>query len=359
MQPFMSLPLSKESQSLGYRFPAEWEPQEAIWFAWPTRKDLWKGVLGRVRKQLAELYVLASRFQAVRILCPAFAQKELKLLMAEAGDVSNVEFYDYQTDDVWIRDYGPLFLLNENGTETVIVDWNFNAWGNKVPLRDRNNAATAWISSRLGIRRLEMNSVLEGGAVESNGSGALLTSEAVLLNPNRNGSVTVVEVNRKLAEGLAIDQVFWLKDGLVGDDTDGHVDNLARFFKVDAILTVAVPKPETPNAPALEENARRIREFSTKDGQPYEVLYMPLPDPIYLRGELLPASYMNYLVLNEAVLVPTYNQLEKDTQAIEILSKCFPDREVIGFDCRDILQEGGAIHCMSQHQPSIRQKVEL
>ncbi len=350
----MPLSSSEIPQALGYRFPAEWERQEAVWFAWPTRDDLWEGVLVRVREQLAALYVLAARFQAVRILCPAFVQEELKLLMDGAGDASNVELYDYQVDDVWIRDYGPLFLLNENATETVIADWTFNAWGNKVPLRERNNAANAWIADRLGVRRLKMDSVLEGGAVESNGAGALLTSEAVLLNPNRNGSVTAVEMNRQLADGLATDQVFWLKDGLVGDDTDGHVDNLARFFKTDAILTVAVSEPDNPNASALEENVRRIQGFSTKGGRPYEVVRLPLPDPVKLRGELLPASYMNYLVLNGAVLVPTYNQPEKDTQAIRILSDCFPEREIIGFDCRDILHEGGAIHCMSQHQPAVR-----
>ena len=341
-------------KELGYRFPADWEPQAAVWFAWPTRDDLWAGVLPRVREQLAALYVLAARFQPVGVLCPESAQADLQALMAQAGDASGVTLYNYQTDDVWCRDYGPLFLLNEDGTELCITDWTYNAWGNKYPLQQRDNNAPAWIADQVGVRRFVFDTVLEGGAIESNGAGQLLTTELVLLNLNRNGEMRKQQIEARLAAGLGINEVLWLHDGLVGDDTDGHIDNLARFFKDDGILMASVTDTEDDNFAALSENTRRIQAFRTPTGQPYATVSLPLPEPIYLDGTRLAASYMNYLVLNGAVLVPTYGQPRRDAEALEIIADCYPSREVVGFDCRDIIREGGAIHCMSQHQPAVR-----
>ena len=341
-------------KELGYRFPADWEPQAAVWFAWPTRDDLWAGVLPRVREQLAALYVLAARFQPVGVLCPESAQVDLQALMAQAGDASGVTLYNYQTDDVWCRDYGPLFLLNEDGTELCITDWTYNAWGNKYPLQQRDNNAPAWIADQVGVRRFVFDTVLEGGAIESNGAGQLLTTELVLLNLNRNGEMRKQQIEARLAAGLGINEVLWLHDGLVGDDTDGHIDNLARFFKDDGILMASVTDTEDDNFAALSENTRRIQAFRTPTGQPYATVSLPLPEPIYLDGTRLAASYMNYLVLNGAVLVPTYGQPRRDAEALEIIADCYPSREVVGFDCRDIVREGGAIHCMSQHQPAVR-----
>ena len=341
-------------KELGYRFPADWEPQAAVWFAWPTRDDLWAGVLPRVREQLAALYVLAARFQPVSVLCPQSAQADLQALMAQAGDASGVTLYNYQTDDVWCRDYGPLFLLNEDGTELCITDWTYNAWGNKYPLQQRDNNAPAWIADQVGVRRFVFDTVLEGGAIESNGAGQLLTTELVLLNLNRNGEMRKQQIEARLAAGLGINEVLWLHDGLVGDDTDGHIDNLARFFKDDGILMASVTDSEDNNFAALSENTRRIQAFRTPTGQPYATVSLPLPEPIDLDGTRLAASYMNYLVLNGAVLVPTYGQPRRDAEALEIIADCYPSREVVGFDCRDIIREGGAIHCMSQHQPAVR-----
>jgi len=341
-------------KELGYRFPADWEPQAAVWFAWPTRDDLWAGVLPRVREQLAALYVLAARFQPVGVLCPESAQADLQALMAQAGDASGVTLYNYQTDDVWCRDYGPLFLLNDDGTELCITDWTYNAWGNKYPLQQRDNNAPAWIADQVGVRRFVFDTVLEGGAIESNGAGQLLTTELVLLNLNRNGEMRKQQIEARLAAGLGINEVLWLHDGLVGDDTDGHIDNLARFFKDDGILMASVTDTEDDNFAALSENTRRIQAFRTPTGQPYATVSLPLPEPIYLDGTRLAASYMNYLVLNGAVLVPTYGQPRRDAEALEIIADCYPSREVVGFDCRDIVREGGAIHCMSQHQPAVR-----
>ncbi|MDF1811359.1 MAG: agmatine deiminase family protein [Verrucomicrobiales bacterium] len=337
-----------------YRFPAEWEPQEAVWFAWPTRDDLWDGEIEKIRRQLARLYVLAARYQTVRVLCPDHASAQLNGFLSEAGGSENIELFDYETDDVWCRDFGPLFVLSEDDSEICIADYTYNAWGNKFPQQERDNHAAAWIANHLGIQRRAFHWVLEGGAIESNGAGKILTTEVVLLNPNRNGPTTQSDNEAMLSEGLGIDEVIWLGDGLVGDDTDGHIDNLARFFKPDGILAAVASGPEDENFTVLEENLRRIESYNTSRGEPYAIVELPIPKAVYCDGERLAASYMNYLVINGAVLVPTYSQPEGDAEALRIIGECFPDREIVGFDCSDIVKEGGAIHCMSQHQPETR-----
>lgn len=337
-------------KDLGYRFPAEWEPQEALWFAWPVRRSLWADCFDRVREQIAALYVSAARYQTVRVLCAAAEQDSLRALMAAHGDASRVELFDYQSDDVWIRDFGPLFLVHDAERAVGMADWRYNAWGNKFPDQSKDDAASAWMAARLGIRRFSFDQILEGGAVESNGAGALLTTEAVLLNPSRNGLTDAERVERLLESGLGTGQVLWLKNGLAGDDTDGHIDNLARFFKADGILYADTADPESINGSALAENRRRLECFRTESGAPFDLVALPLPDPILHDGELLAASYLNFVVLNGAVLVPTFDQPENDARAMEILGECFPGREVLGVDCTDIIKEGGALHCMSQHQ---------
>jgi agmatine deiminase len=338
-------------KGLGYRFPAEWEPQEAVWFAWPSREDLWPGRLERVRKQLAELYVLAAKYQAVRVLCAAGSQEQLLGLLHSVGGADGIELYDYATDDIWIRDFGPLFLLSEDSSNLCIADWRFNAWGNKFPQQKKDDLASAWVADRLGLRRFAFESILEGGAIESNGAGQLMTTEAVLLNANRNGKTSTQLMEEQLCSGLGVDSVLWLKDGLAGDDTDGHIDNLARFFKSDGILIADTADNRNPNFHALQANMKRLQDFRTPEDRPFASVQLPLPSLTDDDGEPLAASYLNYLVLNGAVLVPTYGQPELDSAALEILSDCFPDREVIDFDCSDIIHEGGALHCMSQNQP--------
>ena len=343
----------KSPKELGYRFPAEWERQKAIWFAWPVRRNLWPDCFERVRKQVAALYVLAARYQYVRVLCAAEEQPILRKLMASYGDDSAVELYDYQTDDVWIRDFGPLFLIHDHKQELCITDWRYNAWGNKFPEQQKDDRATAWIAEQLGLCHFEFNEVLEGGAVESNGAGYILTTEVVLLNPTRNGDTTLAKLEQQLSSGLGVDTILWLRDGLVGDDTDGHIDNLARFFKADGILIAEATDTEDSNYCALAENTRRLQDFRTPQGKPFALVRLPLPDPINHEGKLLAASYLNFVVLNGAVLVPTYDQPKNDATTLEIIGDCFPDREIVAVDCSDIIKEGGALHCMSQHQPAV------
>jgi agmatine deiminase len=340
--------MSLESIKGTGRLSAEWEEQAAVWFAWPTREALWPGNLPLIQAQLSELYVLAARFQKVRVLCPRVAQSGLRSLLDDA----EVELWDYECDDVWCRDFGPLFLLNNGGDGLAVSDWRFNAWGRKYEPWGRDDAAAEWIAAEMGIPCLREDRVLEGGAIECNGAGALLTTEAVLLNPNRGKVESKAEVESRLKAGLGVSQVHWLGRGLVADDTDGHVDNLARFYAKDAILYAAVPTPKHLDFVALEDNEKRIQNFTTGSGKGYELQALPMPRPIYDDGKVLAASYLNYVVLNGAVLVPTYHQPEIEDVVFEILRGCYPGREVIGFDCGEIIKEGGALHCLSQHQPA-------
>ncbi|MFU8847854.1 MAG: agmatine deiminase family protein [Opitutales bacterium] len=346
---------STTPKALGYRFPAEWEPQEAVWFAWPSREDLWPGRLESVRRQLAALYRLAARYQTVRVLCSKAHQLHLLALLESLGGMEGIELFDYESDDVWIRDYGPLFLVKDEADRRslAIADWRFNAWGDKFPLQQKDDAATAWIAEALALRCFRFESILEGGAIESNGSGQLMTTETVLLNPNRKGSGSLEAMTEQLCAGLGVEAVLWLKDGLAGDDTDGHIDNLARFFRHDAILIAETTDCANPNYAPLQENLGRLQRFRTLEGQAFATVPLPLPELADSDGEPLAASYLNYLVLNGAVLVPTYRQAEQDAAALRILGDCFPDHEIIGFDCADIIHEGGALHCMSQNQPKL------
>lgn len=337
------------SDSGKYRLPAEWEKQEAVWFAWPTRAALWEGKLDLVQDQLAQLYALAAGFQRVCVLCSKEAQSGLRKRLAGA----DVELFDYSCDDVWCRDFGPLFMINETASELHISDWRFNAWGEKYAPWSKDDGAAAWIGRELCLAVSKEEQVLEGGAIECNGAGVLLTTEAVLLNPNRGAMGVKAAAEERLSAGLGISQVLWLGQGLASDDTDGHIDNLARFYREDAILYAAAPDRAHPDYTALADNERRIQSFTTVDGRPYQMKALPLPAPIYEKGEMLAASYLNYLVLNGAVLVPTYGQPDLEGEVLRIIGECYPGREILGFDCLEIIREGGALHCLSQHQPAL------
>ncbi|NCG08526.1 MAG: agmatine deiminase family protein [Verrucomicrobia bacterium] len=331
------------------RLPAEWERQAAVWFAWPTREVLWPGRLALVQAQLAELYILAATFEKVCVMCPKESQAGLRALLGDA----DVALLDYECDDVWCRDFGPLFLLANAGKGLAVSDWRFNAWGGKYEPFERDDAAAAWISGKIGIPRFGEDLVLEGGAIESNGAGVLLTTEAVLLNSNRGAMLERAEMESRLSKGLGVSQVLWLGRGLAGDDTDGHIDNLARLYREGGILYAETPSPEHEDYDALADNAKRIQNFTTINGEGYELKTLPMPKPIYENGEVLAASYLNYMVLNGAVLFPIYGQVDLERTVKGILKDCYPGREVLGFDCREIIREGGALHCLSQHQPAL------
>ena len=247
-------------------------------------------------------------------------------------------------------------MLSLNTNHVASIDWSFNAWGNKFQQQSLDDAATKWIAHQLKIRCFNRKSlVLEGGSIDSNGSGILLTTKAVLMNPNRLGPEKVEEIELIFKRDLTIDKVLWLNEGLIGDDTDGHVDNVARFFNPYSIL-VATASKESKNYRLLEENRSRLEKMSDSKGRTFNIVSIPLPAPIEVNGEPLVASYLNFLVLNNAVLVPTFAQAKSDKNALKIVANCFPGRQIIGFDCRIFIEEGGALHCMGLNQPAVQTK---
>jgi len=345
-------------RELGFAMPPEWAPQQAVWMSWPTGDPRhWSGGdRARVLDAFAELAAAISRHATVRINVNP-GQVEVVEARCRAAGVSDgrLECFEHPHDDVWCRDHGPIFLRHAESGELAVGDWSFNAWGGKFPPWDQDDAVPARIAEALGLRRFALPMVLEGGAIEVNGVGDLLTTEAVLLNPNRNPELDRTEVERRLRDGLGVARVWWLAEGIAGDDTDGHVDDLARFVAEDTILACREPDADSPNHAVLERNFERLQSFRTIDGRPFELVEIALPDPCEAPGwrlPLLPASYANFLVVNDGVLVPTFRQPRRDQQALGLIGELFPDAEVSGIDCLELLREGGAVHCLTRQQPA-------
>ena len=344
--------LIEEDSPDDYRWPAEWEPQAAIWVAWPVREDLWSGVIEAVREQLVQLYQLAAQFQAVHVLCPRELQPDCRARLQPSQVADNIHFFDYQTDDVWCRDCMPIFLQHRSASKLRLCDWRFNAWGEKFEAYQRDDACGQWLAQQLKLERSASSLILEGGAVESNGAGVVLSTEPVLYNANRNARWTREAIDQALLQSLSAQKLYSLPQGLYNDDTDGHVDNVARFCAPDRLLLAQDSNPHGRNHQRLRENFERAADFKTLDGRRIERLSLPLPDPIFHQGQQLPASYLNFIFLNGAVIVPTFSQAENDQAALARFQAYFPDRAVHGFDCCLLLREGGALHCLSQHQPA-------
>jgi agmatine deiminase len=297
------------------------------------------------------LAALLARFVPVRINAAAEAHGGIFRHLRDAGaDLGRIDLFAHPTNDVWCRDHGPIFVTAPTGGELMVTDWAYNAWGGKFPPWDLDDAVPAAVAESLRLRRSASPLVLEGGAIEGNGAGLLLTTEAVLLNPNRNPDWTREGIEAELRRRLGIREVFWLGRGIEGDDTDGHVDDFCRFCAPDHLLLAMETHPEDPNHAILRENRERL------DALGLTVTELPMPDRLTVgvwRLERLPASYANFLVTNGAVIVPVFGQPKNDDRALGILRECFPGREVAGIDARDFVYEGGAIHCLTQQQPSV------
>lgn len=345
-----TIPAPLDSADL--RWPAEWEPQEAVWLSWPHREDLWQGGLQELTQRYAELAALISPHAEVRINAASPLHPGIEALLRTHG-VEHYRLFDHPTNDVWCRDHGPIFVQRRAGGMQV-ADWVFNAWGGKFEPWDLDNAVPARIAESLSLPRLSSEVVLEGGAIEGNGEGLVLTTEAVLLNPNRNPGRTKADIEAELHRLLGSTHVFWLGEGIEGDDTDGHVDDMVRFVNPSAVVSVMEPDPHSPHYRHLAENNERLQDLRTPSGSRVEVVPLPMPDPIVARDwrlEQLPASYANFLICNGLVVVPVFMQEKGDDRALGILRECFPGKRVVGIDARRFVIEGGAVHCMTQQQP--------
>ncbi|HXQ80014.1 MAG TPA: agmatine deiminase family protein [Opitutaceae bacterium] len=344
---------SQTPAALGFRMPAEWEMQEAIWLSWPHNRATWPGNFRPIPRKFAEIAAHVSRREKVRLNVAATHRKRALSLAAKAGaNMANVECFDHPTNDSWCRDHGPIFVRNDSSGEVALTDWVFNAWGEKYAPFDLDNRIPRRIGRSLGLRRFESNMVLEGGSIEVNGKGLLITTEACLLNRNRNPGLTRAQIERNLRDYLGVRTILWLGGGILGDDTDGHVDDLTRFFSEGGLVTAVESNRRDPNHGPLAANLERLRALRTPSGGRFRVVELPMPSPVGRAGRRLPASYANFLVINGAVLMPSFRQPRRDRQAAEVLASCYPGREVVPIDCLELVLGLGTLHCISQQQPA-------
>jgi agmatine deiminase len=342
----------------GFSMPPEWAPQAAVWLSWPVPDARhWGGAKHELMwAKFAEIAAAISRHEPVRINAPGSDHAAIAAACNRAKVVpERLELFDHPHNDVWCRDHGPIFVKHQTTGEVAVTDWGFNAWGGKFPPWDLDDVIPGRIAAALGLRVFKGGMILEGGAVEINGAGQLLTTEAVLLNPNRNPQLTRTAIEQLLRDGLGVTEILWLHQGIAGDDTDGHIDDLVRFTDARTILACVERAPASPNRIVLADNLARLRSFPGPNGKPFAVVEIPLPQACEVPGwrlPVLPASYVNFLIVNGGVLVPTFRQQKNDGHALGLIRELFPKRVITGIDCLDLVEEGGALHCVSQQQPA-------
>jgi agmatine deiminase len=335
--------------------PAEWEPHEATWLSWPHKEASWPGRFEPVPGVFVDLTKLLSESELVRINVAdeEFAERVRGLLQTGGVNLDAVRFHLNPTDDAWCRDHGPIYVVREvdGRRERAINDWGYNAWGGKYLPCDNDDVVPTRIAEEMGEVLFKPGIVMEGGSIDVNGHGTLITTEACLLNPNRNPHLNQAQIEQYLKDYLGVTNILWLGDGIVGDDTDGHVDDLTRFVSADTVVTVIEDDPQDENYVLLKENHERLLTMKDQDGQPLRVVTLPMPGERYVDDQRVPMSYANFYIANNSVLVPTYRHTN-DAKACEILQQLFPDRRVVGLDCTDLIWGLGSIHCVTQQQPA-------
>ena len=338
----------------GYHFPAEWEKHVATWLSWPHKEASWPGKIDTIYPVYAKFIKALTEGELVNINVNNEQMKEqaLSYLTAENADLSKINFFFYPTNDAWCRDHGPAFLINPKEGKKMIVDWGYNAWGGKYPPYNLDDVIPTRIAEYYKIPVVHPGIVMEGGSVEFNGKGTLLTTTSCLLNPNRNPKLNQKQIEEYLINYYGIDHILWLGDGIEGDDTDGHIDDITRFVNSDTVVTVVEESQEDDNYVPLQENLKELKKMRLENGKQMNIVELPMPAPVVYDDQRLPASYANFYVGNAAVVVPTF-QDKNDDKALEILSKLFTDRKVIGLDSTDIIWGLGSFHCLSQQEPAV------
>ncbi len=336
----------------GFHFPAEWAPHTATWLSWPHKEASWPGKIDTIYRPYCEFIKVLAEGELVRInladeKLKAFAVAELE---AVGADLSKIEFFNFETNDAWCRDHGPAFLINPETNQKVIIDWGYNAWGNKYPPYDLDDVIPTKIAEHFGLPVFHPGIVMEGGSVEFNGKGTVLTTTACLLNKNRNPQLDQQQIEAYLKNYYGVEQVLWLGEGIIGDDTDGHIDDITRFVNSDTVITVVEENEEDENYHILQENLQALKTLRLIDGGALNIVELPMPNPVFYDGQRLPASYANFYIANSAVIVPTF-RCKKDQTALDIIQQCFPDRKVVGIDSTDIIWGLGSFHCLSQQEP--------
>jgi len=350
---------NKTPAEMGYRMPAEWEPHAATWLSWPRREGIsfpesFDRVLPALRAMVEALTnngQAGSDSEQVCInVCNGTHEAEARAIL-DAMPQEFITYYEIPTNEPWCRDHGPIFLTRDANPKLAIVDWDYNAWGNKYPPFDLDEAVPTRIAEILKAPVFYPRMILEGGSIEANGAGALLTSESCLLNRNRNPNLSRNEIERRLRDYLGVREILWLGDGIEGDDTDGHIDDLARFVSETKVVTVVEENSDDANYKPLQENLARLREMRIGNRK-IDIVILPMPKKLVREGQRLPASYANFYIANTCVLVPTFAD-PADQIALSILRDCFPNRRVIGIDCRELIWGLGTFHCLTQQQPAV------
>jgi agmatine deiminase len=342
-------------KSLGYSFPAEFAQHDAIWLSWPHKEESWPGKIASIYPSycaFVKTVALTERIN-INVGTDKMRQGAAKMLELAGVDMSKVQFYLHPTNDAWCRDHGPSFLTrNHPEHPKVIVDWNINAWGGKYPPYDLDDVIPTRIAEQLNLPIFYPEIIMEGGSVDFNGAGTVITSTCCLLNENRNPHLNQAQIEKYLGDYYGIEQVLWVSEGIVGDDTDGHIDDTVRFVNEDTVLTVVESNVLSENYDLLQKNLKELKAMRLANGKQLNIVELPMPTDVIYEGQLLPASYANFYISNGHIIVPTY-QCAQDDQAMQIIQSCFPTRSVVGIDSTDIIWGLGSFHCLSQQEPSI------
>ena len=341
---------SRTPAALGYRMPPEWHRHAATWLAWPKDPLTWPDRVPQAEEAYLRVMAALAPHERVNLLVDDEETERAVRARCNFPSAENVVFVIQPTVDSWIRDYGPNFLTDGAGG-LAYNDWEFNAWGDKYEELKRDGAIPARLAEVLGVPRFEPGIVLEGGAIDVNGAGAVLTTEQCLLNPNRNPHLERAEIEQYLKDYLGVAQVLWLGEGIVGDDTDGHVDDIARFVAPDTIVCALEDDPADANYAPLRDNHERLRRMTDARGRNFELVTLPMPGAVFGREDRLPASYANFYIANGVVLAPVFGHAN-DARAIETLQRLFADRAVVPVNAEALVWGMGTIHCLTQQQPA-------
>ena len=342
----------------GFRMPAEWHPHQSTWLTWPKDPETWPDRVPQVEEIYLQMIAALTPHEVVDLLVDNEDTERMVRSRCDSATAAGIRFHHVQTVDSWIRDYGPNFLLGPGG-ELAFNDWIFNAWGNKYEELKKDNSVPSRLESFLNVMKFSPGVVMEGGSIEVNGAGCVLTTEQCLLNPNRNPDLSPAEIEQYLKDYLGVTKVLWLTEGIVGDDTDGHIDDLARFVAPNVIVTAVEDDPTDANYEILQDNLARLRSMTDVKETPFEIVTLPMPGIVGGSStaardlERLPASYANFYIANNTVLAPVFGHAN-DVRAIETLQRLFPSRRVVPINCEPLVWGMGTIHCVSQQQPDPR-----
>ena len=359
--PSSELPDSRTSRlpdltprQLGYHFPAEFAKHTATWLSWPHKEASWPGKIESIYPVYAQFIKLVAEGEKVNIniVDEAMKQKAIGHLQKVNADLKNINFFFHPTNDAWCRDHGPAFLINPDEKKKIIVDWGYNAWGNKYPPFDLDDNIPTLIADHYKIPVVYPGIVMEGGSVDFNGKGTVLTTTSCLLNQNRNPHLNQKQIEEYLYNYYGVTNILWLGDGIAGDDTDGHIDDITRFVNEDTVVTAIESDHNDENYEPLQRNLQTLKKLRLENEKQLNIVELPMPSRIIYEDMRLPASYANFYISNSYVVVPTFRD-KNDGVALDIIQKCFSNRKVIGLDSVDIIWGLGSFHCLSQQEPEI------